>query len=130
MKLKDATPNLMVQDVKKTVDFYQTVLGFELINSVPVGDKWVFAIVKSGNVMFMFQDETSIKEEYPQLASFSRGGGLTFYIHVDDIHAMYKELKDKATLAKDLHDTFYGSTDFAIEDCNGYILTFSQHNNQ
>jgi hypothetical protein len=29
-------------------------------------------------------------------------------------------------MAKEMHKTFYGSTDFSIEDCHGYILTFSQ----
>ncbi|PXV63838.1 putative glyoxalase superfamily protein PhnB [Dysgonomonas alginatilytica] len=128
MVLKDSTPNLMVKDVNKTVDFYTNILGFNKIDSVPETGQWVFAIVKSGDVMFMFQEENSIKEEYPQLSEFPRGGGLTFYIHVSDIHTLYEKLKNKATLAKDLHDTFYGSTDFAIEDCNGYILTFSQSN--
>lgn len=128
MVLKDSTPNLMVKDVNKTVDFYTNILGFTKIDSVPETGQWVFAIVKSGDVMFMFQEENSIKEEYPQLSKFPQGGGLTFYIHVSDIHALYEKLKDKVTLAKDMHNTFYGSTDFAIEDCNGYILTFSQSN--
>lgn len=128
MILKDSTPNLMVKDVNKTVDFYTNILGFTKTDSVPETGQWVFAIVKSGNVMFMFQEENSIKEEYPQLTKFPQGGGLTFYIHVSDIHTLYEKLKNKVTVVKDLHETFYGSTDFAIEDCNGYILTFSQNN--
>ena len=66
--------------------------------------------------------------DLPQLAKFPQGGGLTFYIHVSDIHGLYKKLNGKVTIAKEMHETFYGSTDFAIEDCNGYILTFSQEN--
>ena len=65
-------------------------------------------------------------DEYPQLEKYLIGGFLTFYINVTDIQKHYDNLKDKATIAKDLHTTFYGATDFAIEDCNGYILTFSQ----
>lgn len=126
MKIKDLTPNLMVKDVNKTVDFYKNILGFNVVATVPEEGTWVFAIVQSGNSMFMFQEEKSIKEEYPQLEKFERGGGLTFYIHVEDIHSLYEQLKGNVTFAKDIHQTFYGSTDFAIEDCNGYILTFSQ----
>lgn len=129
MTLKDSTPNLMVKDVRKTVDFYTNILDFNLIASVPEGgEELVFAIVQSGGAMFMFQEENSLKEEYPQLAKFPQGGGLTFYIHVSDIHGLYAKLKGKVTIAKEMHETFYGSTDFAIEDCNGYILTFSQEN--
>ncbi len=128
MIFKDSTPNLMVKSVNKTVEFYTKILGFNLIDSVPEVGDWVFAIVQSDSVMFMFQEEKSLKEEYPQLARFPQGGGLTFYIHVNDIYALYEKLKGKVTIAKDMHKTFYGSTDFAIEDCNGYILTFSQDN--
>lgn len=129
MILNDSTPNLMVRNVRQTVDFYTTILGFELVGTVPEsGNDLVFAIVQSGNVMFMFQEENSLKEEYPQLAKFPQGGGLTFYIHVSDIHGLYEKFNEKVTIAKEMHETFYGSTDFAIEDCNGYILTFSQEN--
>lgn len=126
MEVKDLSPNLMVKDVNKTVAFYTDVLGFRLVNHVPETGSWVFAIVQSGSSMLMFQEEKSLKEEYPQLAKFEQGGGLTFYIHVDDIQTLYSRLKETVTIAKELHQTFYGSTDFAIEDCNGYILTFSQ----
>lgn len=126
IKIKDLTPNLMVKDVSKTVEFYKQILGFNVIATVPEEGAWVFAIVQSGGATLMFQEEKSIKEEYPQLDKFAQGGGLTFYIHVDDVYALYERLKGKVTIAKDLHKTFYGSTDFAIEDCNGYILTFSE----
>lgn len=129
MVLNDSTPNLMARNVRQTVDFYTTILGFKLVGAVPEsGNDLVFAIVQSGNVMFMFQEENSLKEEYPQLAKYPLGGGLTFYIHVSDIHGLYGKLNGKVTIAKEMHETFYGSTDFAIEDCNGYILTFSQEN--
>lgn len=128
MTLKDCTPNLMVKNVNQTVDFYTDILGFSLIDSEPEAGEWVFAIVQSGSVMFMFQEEKSLKEEYSQLTKFYQGGGLTFYIHVSDVHALYEKLKGKVTIVKDLYETFYGSTDFAIEDCNEYILTFSQNN--
>lgn len=127
MKLLRTTPNLMVKDVKRTVTFYTSILGFTLLDSVPLGeDNFVFAIVQSGGVMLMFQEEQSIKEELPQLTKCSSGGCLTFYTNVEDVHKLYESLKDKVIIVKEIHETFYGSTDFVIEDCNGYILVFSQ----
>ena len=116
----------MVKDVNKTVDFYKNVLGFNVLATVPESGNYVFAIVSSGAVLISFQEEKSIKEEYSQLNKFAEGGGLTLYIHVTDVNGLYEKVKGKATIAKETHKTFYGSTDFAIEDCNGYILTFSQ----
>jgi len=126
MEYKNLMPNLMVRDVGKTVDFYQNVLGFNVLNTVPEKEPFVFAMVNAGTIVLSFQEEKSIKEEYSQLNKFTEGGGLTLYIHVSDVHGLYEKVKGKATIAKEMHTTFYGSTDFAIEDCNGYILTFAQ----
>ena len=126
MEYKDLMPNLMVKDVNRTIDFYKNVLEFNLLTTVPESGNYVFAIVNSGTVLISFQEEKSIKEEYSQLNKFAEGGGLTLYIHVTDVNTLYEKVKSKATIAKEMHKTFYGSMEFAIEDCNGYILTFSQ----
>jgi uncharacterized glyoxalase superfamily protein PhnB len=126
MEYKDLMPNLMVKDVNNTVDFYKNVLGFNILQTVPENGNFVFAIVNANDVLISFQEEKSIKDEYPQLNSFAQGGGITLYIHVTDVNELFEKIKNKAKIAKELHKTFYGSTDFAVEDCNGYILTFSQ----
>jgi uncharacterized glyoxalase superfamily protein PhnB len=126
MEYKDLMPNLMVKNVNKTVDFYKNVLGFNILQTVPESGEFVFAIVNANGVLISFQEEKSIKDEYPQLNSFVQGGGITLYIHVTDVNELFEKIKSKAKIAKELHKTFYGSTDFAVEDCNGYILTFSQ----
>ena len=126
MTYQNLIPNLMVADVAKTIEYYEKVLGFETIMSVPCDEKLVFAIVQSNNIMLMFQDEQSLKAEYPQLAECDYKAGLTLYIHVDNILSLYEQLKNQARIVKELHTTFYGSQDFVIEDCNNYILTFSQ----
>jgi uncharacterized glyoxalase superfamily protein PhnB len=126
MEYKDLMPNLMVKDVNKTVDFYKNILGFNILQTVPESGNFVFAIANAGGVLISFQEENSIKDEYPQLNSFAQGGGITLYIHITDVNELFERIKNKAKIAKELHKTFYGSTDFAVEDCNGYILTFSQ----
>jgi predicted enzyme related to lactoylglutathione lyase len=126
MEYKDLMPNLMVKDVNKTVNFYKNVLGFNVLATVPESSPFVFAIVNANNIIISFQEEKSIKEEYPQLEKFPQGGCLTLYIHVTDVKGLYEKVKGKTTIAKEMHKTLQGSTDFAIEDCNGYILTFAQ----
>jgi uncharacterized glyoxalase superfamily protein PhnB len=127
--MKSLSPNLMVNNVNETIDFYVNVLGFKKIMSVPESGNLVWAMVQSGAITFMFQEEKSIKDEYPQLNKFEIGGGITFYINVTNVIDLYANLKGNATIIKEIYKTFYGSTDFAIEDINGYILTFSQSAN-
>ena len=126
MEFKDLMPNLMVKDVGKTIGFYKDVLGFNVLQTVPENAPFVFAIVNANNVIISFQEEKSIKEEYPQLKAFPQGGCLTLYIHVTDVKEYFEKVKGKVKIAKEMHDTPHGSKDFAVEDCNGYILTFSQ----
>ena len=126
MVFKNLSPNLAVKDVNKTVAFYTTILGFNCIMTVPEEGQFVWAMVQADGLTIMFQELKNLAEEYSQLEKRSIGGSLTFYITVTDIQKLYDKLKGKVTIAKELHKTFYGATDFAIEDCNGYLLTFSQ----
>ncbi len=125
MQLNSLTPNLMVKDVNKTLDFYTNILGFELIQTVPEQGAFDWAMVQSGGVSLMFQKENSIKAEYPNLDSYEKGGALTLYIKVESVKEMYESLKDKTNVIKPIHKTFYGADEFAIMDLNSFILTFS-----
>jgi uncharacterized glyoxalase superfamily protein PhnB len=130
------TPNMMVEDVNLTVDFYGDVLGFEFLMGVPENSQEIvtvrrkdqtlgFAIVKCGDVEMMFQAKTSMAEEIPGFRGKNVGASLTFYIEVDNVARLYGKLKDKVTIVIDLQTTFYGKQEFYIRDCNGYILTFA-----
>ncbi|MDO9358457.1 MAG: bleomycin resistance family protein [Polaromonas sp.] len=50
----------------------------------------------------------------------------TLYITVADVGACYTGLKDRATVAWPLQDMPHGSREFALTDCNGYLLAFQQ----
>ena len=121
------TPNLMVHSVDETVKFYEDVLGFKKVMSVPPeGGPFVWAMVVHGGTTLMFQDKANMLEEYPVLKDKDVGGGFTLFAEVEDIDTLYKQLKDKVTFVKPLGVTAYGMTEFAIKDCNGLVLTLAQ----
>ena len=120
------TPNLMVGDVNETIDYYQSVLGFDLIMSVPESGVRNWAMMKKGDVSIMFQEKGNLVSEYPDLADREPGSGLTLFIKVKDVSSLFESLKPKADLCSELHETFYGTKEFAITDCNGFILTFAE----
>lgn len=121
------TTNLMVENVKETIHFYQTVLGFTVVDQVPkTGEELVFAIIKKDEIMLMLQEKQSLMEEYPTLVADTIKPSFTLFITVKDVKQLYEQLKDTVTIAKDLHQTFYGTNEFAIFDNNQYILTISQ----
>ena len=125
MELKSLTPNLMVTNVNETIDFYIKILNFELLQTVPEEGELDWGFVKKDEVMLMFQKESSIQEEYPALKGLNTGGALTLYIRVENVSEWYEKIKDQVNLIKPLNKTFYGANEFAIQDPNGFILTFS-----
>ena len=124
--LKKMTPNLMVEDVNRTIAFYTGVLGFESLTTVPEQGQFDWGMMKSEGVEIMFQARSSLGEDIPALADAAIGGSLTFYIEVAGLMALYERLKGQVEIVQDLHTTFYGTQEFTFQDCNGYILAFSE----
>ncbi len=124
--LRKLTPNLMVEDVNKTVDFYKNMLGFDVLATVPETGQLNWAMLKQGDVEMQFQTRASLSEEIPAFKDRAIGGTLTLYIDVEDVTALHNALKDKVAIVQAMHTTFYGTQEFAIEDCNSFVLSFSQ----
>jgi len=127
MKLNSLTPNLMVNDVEETVEYYTDVLGFTLLMTVPETGKLDWAMVKRNDVVLMFQTKKSLTSGIPRMAGEKPGGGLTFFIKVDRITEIHEELfNNEVEIISDLESTFYNTIEFSVVDVNGYVLTFSE----
>jgi lactoylglutathione lyase len=124
--LKKLTPNVMVEDVNRTIQFYKEMLGFELLTTVPGEGQFNWAMMKRDGVEIMFQSRASLGGEIPVLQQREIGGALTFYNDVEGVKELYTYLKGKVEIVQDMHTTFYGSQEFAMQDCNGFILSFAE----
>jgi lactoylglutathione lyase len=125
-QLKKLTPNILVADVDKSVAFYRDVLGFVVDQTVPDKSPFVFAIVKSGNVQIYLNARGPAIEEYPAFKGRPLGGTLTLFIEVGDIRGSYEQLKDRVNVVMPLEKKWYGPTEFAFLDPDGYVITFAQ----
>jgi lactoylglutathione lyase len=124
--LESLTPNVIVSDVNKTVDYYSRFLGFTLIASVPEAGVYNWAMVTRDGVNLMFQSFQSLHEDMPSLKIESKGSIGTFFIKLKGIEQLHTELKDQVEIASDMRVTFYGMKEFTIRDLNGYFLTFAE----
>lgn len=115
MKLEFLRPMLWVNDVLATIEYYKNVLGFTdsyYIESY----KWGYVVRDGIHIMLATIDRVS-KESNP---SFT--GSLYFTVdHVDD---WWNLLKDRAEIFYPIENFAYNMREFAIRDCNGYILQF------
>jgi lactoylglutathione lyase len=126
--LKRITTNLMVEDVAKTIRFYEDVLGFQTLTTVPGTDEGElgFAIVRRDAVELMFQSRKSLSENVPALTGAPIGASQTLFIDVENIDNLYRQLQGKVTIVVDMHTTFYSTKEFYFRDINGYILSFAE----
>ena len=122
--MKSVAPNIFVTDINQTIEFYKQ-LGFSLTITVPEEGDLIFAMMTCGNVVFMFQTFESLGTELPSI-SRQNGGSLLLYIQIADIRNYFEQVKNKVKVLKGLEKTFYGATEFSIEDNNGYVLTFAE----
>ena len=122
--MESISPNIFVKDINKTIDFYKQ-LGFSIVMTVPQEGNLDWAMMSCGSVTFMFQTFDSLGAD---LAAITRkdGGSLLLYIQTKEIRKLHDQIKDKVNVVKGLEKTFYGATEFSIQDINGYILTFAE----
>lgn len=75
--------------------------------------------------LYFKKKKESIRDKYPELKEQQSGGAFTLYIKVEDLEDLYQEIKDDVHIIKEMHETFYRANEFAIQDPNSFILTFS-----
>ena len=122
--MESIAPNIFVKDMSATIAFYRQ-LGFEKIMSVPEEGEYDWAMMRNGEVNFMFQTFKSLGDVLPEV-SRKDGGSLLFYVRLKGIRAFHDKVKNKAKVIVELNKTFYGATEFSIVDNNGYVLTFAE----
>jgi uncharacterized glyoxalase superfamily protein PhnB len=123
---KKLTPNLMVEDVARTLSFYREVLGFQVLTTLPKQEPFDFAIVQRDGVELMFQSRASLSDNVPALTGVPIGASQTLYIEVEGVRDLHQALHDQVEIVVDFHTTFYGTQEFYFRDINGYVLSFSE----
>lgn len=102
---------LRTDDLKETRRWYESVLGFEAIDTA---------------------EDTLTVERYGGKLIFTERFGApdgfsgTIYFTVPDVDRYFMSLHDKVDVAWPVQDMSYGSREFGIKDCNGYHLAFQQ----
>jgi len=139
MKFKNMTPNFSVEDVAKTIEFYQNSLGFSLkmlrrmdMDTIEFSlvefEEYSYGIVSRDNVHIMFVQEEVFKENIPVAEADIKQASVLFYIDLEGVDELYDDFKKKdIEFVKEMNTTWYGRREFYVKDCNGYILAFGEH---
>lgn len=104
---------LRCTDLIQTREFYGSVLGFTLVDSA---ENTLTVEKHGGRLVFTERDLWST---LPVLSG-------TVYFTVPDAEDVFLRVKDKTAIAWPLQRMPYGSYEFGLIDCNGYVLAFQQ----
>ncbi len=125
-QFKKLTPNLLVATVERSLAFYEGILGFSRGMTVPDSSPFAFASVTSGPVEIFFNQAASAVKEYPAFAGRPIGATGTMFIEVEGVDALHDRLESGVKIVMPIVTQFYGMREFAIEDPDGYIITFAE----
>ncbi len=137
MKVNKLTPNFEVRNIKQTVEFYVTNLGFNFIMAVPESQDgmdtvikenvdYVWAHVQKENIEIFFQRTDSFKKDVIFSEGLQIAASVSFYMEIEGIKEFYESLKMKGLQITELKTTWYGMQEFYLKDINGYILGFAE----
>ena len=122
LAITGVSPMLKTRDLTGTIAFYTKTLNFTVANRMDGDDGnpyWCCLRSGGATVMFYSMDSLDAPPGPPSMTG-------VLYFNPADVRALWTELKDKAAVEWELQEMGYGMLEFAIRDCNGYILSFGQ----
>jgi catechol 2,3-dioxygenase-like lactoylglutathione lyase family enzyme len=112
MRLRSLTPMLQSGDLQRTIDWYESVLGFRCIGRE---DGWCRLEREGVTLMFMRNDHVG----EPHATAVQ-------YIYVNDLPSLWASIKGRVTAEWGPEQMPYGMMEFAIKDPDGYLLSFGE----
>jgi len=118
---KGVMPSLTVNNLQQSLDFFDG-LGFEVEDKWEVEGKLLGAMLKAGDARLGLSQDDGKKG-----LNRVKGVGVRIYIEAaDDIDQVAARAKAAGiTLAKDPHDTEWGTRAFEVTEPSGFLLTIA-----
>ena len=120
MQISGAIPQLRTTDLAASVRFYTSTVGLTLAFQY----EDFYAGIRAGGQTFHLK---LVDERDPSIDFVERGEHFHLYLETDDAVAAASSLKSKdVRFVKDVHDTPWGTREFAVKDDQGHTLYFGQ----
>ena len=114
MKMNRLIPMLPVRSMPASIEFYQK-LGFIVEQR---NDSWGWAMLCFDECRLMVDQSINPRPGAPRPS--------VVYLYPDDISEYHKQVRRKGVAAPELDVTFYGLTEFRIDDPDGNRLWIGQ----
>ena len=126
VRIGPISPFFIVGDIRKSLEFYEQRLGFELRSLIPEQEPF-FAIVGRGGSQLLLKE---IGEEVQAMPNPTRHEWAAWdaFVFVEDPDALAAEFESRAVeFHKTIHDRKQDSLrGFELRDTDGYVLFFGR----
>jgi catechol 2,3-dioxygenase-like lactoylglutathione lyase family enzyme len=120
MATSNVIPQLRTTNLIESIRFYTDKVGLTL--DFQYED--FYAGIRAGNRLFHLK---LVDEKDPSIEFVDKGDHFHLYFETDDAQATADALKRNGVrLVKDVHDTPWGTREFAIKDDQGHTLYFGE----
>jgi uncharacterized glyoxalase superfamily protein PhnB len=137
MKCNKLTPNFSVANIRQSVQFYESILGFRLIMAMPEtqdgaeetlldNKEYVFAMMQKDAVEIFLQRSDSFREDVPLAEQKTIGASVSFFMEMEGIEDLYRQIRSKGVATTEMKTTGYGMREFYMKDNSGYVLGFAE----
>lgn len=110
MKMNRLIPMLPVKSMPASVEFYRK-LGFEVERRE---DRWGWAMLVSGECRVMLDESINLHPDAPRQS--------VLYLYPEKIAEYHAQVRANGVTIPDLETTFYGMTEFRLDDPDGNRL--------
>lgn len=114
MKMTRLIPMLPVSSMPASVAFYGK-LGFSVEQR---NDQWRWAMLRFGECRLMVDESINAHPPAPRTG--------VLYLYPDDIAGYHRQLRANGLQLPDLENSFYGMTEFRMQDPDGNRLWIGQ----
>jgi uncharacterized glyoxalase superfamily protein PhnB len=126
MRIKKATPVLVVHEIGPCLEFWAQRVGFEVTVKVPEGERVGFAMLVRDGTELMYQSVASLAKDIPPALEATQVlPRAVLFVEVDDIGAIERLLAGVRQLIP-RRKTFYGADEVIVADPAGNVLVFAQ----
>ena len=115
MKMSRLIPMLPVKSMPASVEFYRK-LGFSIETR---NDDWGFAMLRFDECRLMVDQSINVKPNAPRLS--------VIYLYPENIVEYHRQVRGTGLDVPDLDVTFYGMTEFRLDDPDGNRLWIGQN---
>ena len=115
MKLERLIPMLPVSDISRSITFYEK-LGFTIEKR---NDEWRWAMLRFDDCRLMVDQSINQHPDAPRQG--------VIYLYPDNIYEYHQRVRAAGLDIPDLGTTFYGLTEFRLDDPDGNRLWIGQN---